>query len=67
MESHTTDSYLGATHGPLLPLVPREEAESGVNVVAMGASGGGPLWKMTRGLCNSKVELVDLLTSSTYE
>ena len=66
MESHTTDPNLRAPRRSLR-LAQKKEAESGGGVVAMGASEGGAVWKMTRGLCNSSVELVDLLTSSTYE
>ena len=37
------------------------------HVVLVTSSDGGAIWKLTRGLCNTRQELTDLLTSSTYK
>ena len=67
VESRATTPELGASHQPC-PLLAQQEEVPGadVEVVATRTTEGGVVWKLTRGLCNSKFELVDLLTSSTY-
>lgn len=67
VEPQATTPDLGAIDGPLLLLAQREEAGSDVDEVAMDTSEGGAVWRITRGLCKSRDELIDLLTLSTYE
>lgn len=52
-------------HAPLLA-EPKEVQPAGDVVTTTALEEGGTVWKLTRGLCNTRFELVDLLTSSTF-